>query len=410
MMRILFLTDNFVPESNAPAIRTFEHAKRWVERGADVTILTGAPNFPSGITFPGYRNALWQSEVIDGIKIVRVWTFMVPNHGVTLRLLDFLSFMISSLIVGLFLKKPDIIVGTSPQFFTVVSAWILAKCKRRPFIFEIRDIWPDSVFAVDLKVAGCLVSLASRTATFLYRQADGIIVVTKATLEFLVSRGIDPVKIFLIPNGVNLRRFEGACEKDDKLAESLGISGKFVIGYIGTHGMAHGLEALVEAARAAEGKEEFSDLYFITVGSGACFEDLKRQAIGLSNFSMIGQIKHDDIFRYWGMLDATVIHLRDAPLFRTVIPSKLFEAMAAGVPVLHGVRGESEGIVESKKIGISFTPQDPVSLLKAVREIRSHEGYGQLKNNCLESAKDYDREIFADTMLACFEELKAKNV
>ena len=139
-MRILFLTDSFVPENNAPAIRTFEHAKRWVERGADVTILTGAPNFPDGVMFAGYQNALWQSEIIDGIKVVRVWTFMVPNHGVLLRLLDFLSFMISSLIVGLFLKKPDVIIGTSPQFFTVVSAWVLSRCKKCPFIFDKHSV------------------------------------------------------------------------------------------------------------------------------------------------------------------------------------------------------------------------------------------------------------------------------
>ena len=227
-------------------------------RGADVTILTGAPNFPSGVLFEGYQNALWQSEMIDGIKVVRVWTFMVPNRGVLLRLLDFLSFMISSLIVGLFLKKPDVIIGTSPQFFTVVSAWVLARCKRCPFIFEIRDIWPDSVFAVDLKgVVRFLASLASRTASFLYRRADGIVVVTKATLDFLVSRGVDPAKIFLIPNGAEPHRFQGTCEKNVKLAEALGISGRFVVGYIGTHGLAHSLETMVEAARAAKVKRSF---------------------------------------------------------------------------------------------------------------------------------------------------------
>ena len=409
-MRILFLTDNFIPENNAPAIRTFEHAKRWVARGADVTILTGAPNFPSGVLFEGYRNALWQSEIIQGIKVVRVWTFMVPNRGVLLRLLDFMSFMISSLLVGLFLKKPDVIIGTSPQFFTVVSAWVLAKCKRCPFIFEIRDIWPDSVFAVDLKVARFLVYLASKTAAFLYSQADGIVVVTKATLEFLVFRGVDPTKILHIPNGVELHRFHGACDKNVALVKTLGISGRFVVGYIGTHGLAHGLETVIEAARAAEFKEEFSDVYFITVGNGASFEALKRQASGLSNFRIIGQINHDDIFKYWSILDVTVIHLRDAPLFRTVIPSKLFEAMAAGVPVLHGVRGESENIVRSKKIGTCFTPQDPLSLLDAIRRIRTNDSFEVFKNNCLECAKDYDRQTFADNMLTGLEELKSKNV
>ena len=399
-MRILFLTDNFVPENNAPAIRTFEHAKQWVARGADVTVVTGAPNFPSGVLFEGYQNALWQSEIIDGIKVVRVWTFMAPNRGVFLRLLDFLSFMISSLIVGLFLKKPDVIIGTSPQFFTVVSAWVLARCKRCLFIFEIRDIWPDSVFAVNLKVARFLVSLASKTAAFLYRQADGIVVVTKATLDFLVSRGVDPAKILLIPNGVELHRFQGTCEKNVKLAETLGIPGRFVIGYIGTHGLAHALENVIEAAELIT-KEE--NIRIVFAGGGADRSRLEKivSERGLENIVMIPRQPKDQMPQVWSLCDISLVHLKDIPLFKTVIPSKIFESMAMGLPIIMAVPiGEATDIIEEYKAGISVSPGCPIELSEKFLELATDkELVRTLSYHSLNAARNFDRKKLALEML-----------
>ena len=147
-MHILFLTDNFPPEVNAPASRTYEHAREWVKEGHKVTVITCAPNFPKGKVYKGYKNRIFLREDLDGINIIRVWTFIMPNSGFFLRVLDYMSFMISSFIASFNVKKVDIIVATSPQFFTAVSGYLISKAKNKPWIFELRDIWPESIKAV----------------------------------------------------------------------------------------------------------------------------------------------------------------------------------------------------------------------------------------------------------------------
>ena len=177
-MHILFLTDNFPPEGNAPATRTFEHTREWVKQGHKVTVITCAPNFPEGKVFDGYQNKWLSKERIEGIDVWRVKTYITANEGFLKRTLDFVSFMLSSFLFGLFSKKVDVVVGTSPQFFTVISAWALAKLKRVPFIFELRDIWPASITAVGAMKKSKMISLLEKIEMFLYRQADSIISVT----------------------------------------------------------------------------------------------------------------------------------------------------------------------------------------------------------------------------------------
>src|SRR5438128_785545 len=147
-MHILFLSDNFAPEANAPASRTHEHCKVWVEAGHDVTVITCAPNFPKGEVFAGYRNAWRQEERIDGIRVVRVWSYITANEGFARRILDYLSFMVTAAIAAPTVRGADIVVGTSPQFFTAWAAWFTGALKRRPFVFELRDLWPESIRAV----------------------------------------------------------------------------------------------------------------------------------------------------------------------------------------------------------------------------------------------------------------------
>ena len=147
-MHILFLSDNFRPESNAPAARLYEHAVRWVRAGHDVSVITCAPNFPEGKVYAGYKNRWRDVEWIDGIRVVRVKSFITANEGFLLRTLDYMSFMVSSFIFGLFERRPDVVVATSPQFFCAVGGWTLSVLRRLPFIFELRDLWPASIEAV----------------------------------------------------------------------------------------------------------------------------------------------------------------------------------------------------------------------------------------------------------------------
>lgn len=402
-MHILFLTDNFPPESNAPANRTFEHARQWVASGHRVTIITCAPNFPDGQLFEGYKNRWFQTEQMDGITVIRVWSFMTRNAGFVLRLLDFFSFMVSGFLGGLRVRDADIIIGTSPQFFTVCAACCLAKVKQRPFVFEMRDIWPESLQAVGMSNAGLSVRLAAPLADYLYRRADHLIVVTHSFKAYLQDRGVSGERVTVIPNGVDPDMFF-PISADISLQQELQLEDKFVVGYIGTHGLAHGLESVVEAARLAGQADDLTAVHFITVGAGAQFDRIKEIASDLDNFTMIGQVSRADILRYWSLLDASLIHLKASPLFESVIPSKMFEAMAMGVPLLHGVGGESADIVRTSRSGICFAAEQPEALLSAIRQVSTDkDAYQQMKTSCLSSAQNYNRASLADRMADCLQ-------
>ena len=204
-MRVLVLTDNFVPEQNAPALRTYEHCRRWVEEGVSVTVITTAPNFPTGKVQRPYRNWLYKREDIDGIDVVRVWSFLAPNSGVVLRALDFASFAVSGALAGLF-ETPDVIMATSPQLLTGYAGHLVARAKRRPWVFEVRDLWPESITAVEAMGDGFLMRMLARMEKRLYKSADRIVTVTEPLRARIVQSGVAAEKIGVVPNGANLAR------------------------------------------------------------------------------------------------------------------------------------------------------------------------------------------------------------
>ncbi len=399
-MKILFLTDNFPPEVNAPASRTFEHCREWVRHGHDVTVITGAPNFPKGKVFDGYKNKLWQEERMEGIRVIRVWTYITANEGFQRRILDYLSFMFSACVASLFVRRPDIVIGTSPQFFTACAAWAVSVVKRRPFVFELRDLWPESIRVVGAMKNQRILDLLEKLELFLYRRAFRVISVTHAFKRDLVHRGIEPHKIRVVTNGVDVSRFKPQ-PPDEKLVKDLSLEGRFVAGYIGTHGLAHALETVLEAAAMAQAEGDQS-IAFILLGDGARKEVLKSKAaaMGLTNVRFIDSVGKDEVPRYWALLDAAIIHLKRTPLFETVIPSKLFECMGMGIPILHGVAGESADIVEREQVGIPFPPEDAGALLQGIRKLQSDAVvYGRFRDNCLKAAVNYDRTALALKML-----------
>ncbi len=408
-MRILFLTDNFPPEVNAPASRTFEHCHEWVRAGHRVTVITGAPNFPRGEVFAGYRNRLWQRETMEGIQVVRVWTYITANEGFAKRTLDYLSFMVTGFLAGLAQRRPDVIVGTSPQFFTNCAAWMLSVFRRRPFVFELRDLWPESIKTVGAMKDSAILRLLERLELFLYRRAAAVVAVTESFRRNLVSRGIDSDKIAVVLNGVDLSRFHPLA-RDPELAARFGLTGKFVLGYIGTHGMAHALETILEAAARIKALPEGANVRFVLLGDGARKQALKETAagMGLDNVLFLDTVPKADVPRYWSLLDVSIIHLRKADNFTQVIPSKLFECMGMGIPVLHGVAGESAQIVEREGMGLVFEPENVGALCDELLRLRQDRGlYEQLKARCLAAAPRYDRIGLAREMLAVLERVAA---
>ena len=366
-MNILFLTDNFPPETNAPATRTHEHARQWVAAGHQVTVLTNVPNFPAGRVFPGYRNKLWQREAMDGIRVVRVWTYVTANEGFFRRSLDYFSFGASSVIGGLFLRAPDVIVATSPQIFTALGACILAWIKRRPFVFELRDLWPDSIVAVGAMREGPLLRTLRRLEYWLYRRAAKIVSVTHSFKRILVANGIPQGKIAVIRNGVDLEAFVPG-PKPVELARRLGLEGRFVAAYVGTIGMAHGLDVLLAAA---EHLRDRGNLAFVLVGTGAERARLEQEAKrrGLDRVIFVGPVDKAEVKRYWRLCDVALVLLKDAPVFHHVIPSKIFEAMGTGRPIVLGVRGESEELLKEAGAGIAIPPENSQALAEGILRI-----------------------------------------
>ena len=404
-MHILFLTDNFPPEVNAPASRTHEHCRLWVAAGHQVTVITCAPNFPKGRVFDGYRNAWRQEEIIDGIRVIRVWSYITANEGFTRRVLDYLSFMATATLVSLGVRKVDIVVGTSPQFFTACAAHAVGLLKRRPWVFELRDLWPESIKAVGAMQDSTAIRWLERLELFLYRHARRIVSVTQSFKRTLVGRGIDGAKIDVVTNGVDITRFSPRA-KDVELTRQLGLDGKFVAGYIGTHGMAHALETLLEAADRLRAHPDGVDIRLLLLGDGARKADLQAHAqrLGLDNVVFVDTVNKDQVARYWSLLDVSVIHLRRTKLFTTVIPSKLFECMGMGIPVLHGVAGESADIVLQEGVGEVFEPENADQLVASLLRLKAGpallQGY---RSRCLVAARHYDRAELGLRMLRVLE-------
>lgn len=409
-MKILFISDNFPPEVNAPASRTFEHCREWVREGHEVTVLTGVPNFPTGKVHAGYRNRLWQSEEMDGIRVVRVWTYVAANQGTLRRILDYVSFMMTASIAGLFLRRPDVIVATSPQLFTIVAAWFVSKLRRRPYVFELRDLWPESLKAVGVLNGSPVLRLLERLELFLYRHAAMVISVTHSFRENLIRRGIDAAKVHVVTNGVDLSRFR-PMDKDRDLSRELGLDGSFVLGYVGTHGLAHGLGTILEAAARLRQRGEGDRFRFLFLGDGASKADLVARAreLSLDNVVFLDSVAKAEVARYWSLLDVAIIHLRADELFTTVIPSKLFECMGMGLPVLHGVGGESARIVSVEKVGRVFESGNAMQLEQLVIEMAGKpDELAQMRRNAVNAARRYDRRALAITMLALVEQCASK--
>ena len=396
-MHILFLTDNFPPEVNAPASRTFEHCREWVKKGHRVTVITCAPNFPKGKVFGGYQNKWFQRENFEGIEVIRVWSYITANEGFVRRILDYLSFMFGAVVASPRVHGVDIVIGTSPQFFTACAAYIVSVFKRIPFVFELRDLWPESIKAVGAMKNAVALRLLEQLEMFLYRRAACIVSVTSSFRNVLIRRGIDGNKIHVVTNGVDVSQFKPR-PKDPELTRALGLEGKFVAGYIGTHGMAHALETLVQAAE----KLAEQDIVLLFLGDGARKQHLRHlaESRGIRNVVFVDSVSKADVPCYWSLLDVSVIHLRRTELFTTVIPSKLFECMGMGIPVLHGVEGESADIVRKERVGIPFEPENAEQLCAALKSLKADPAQlVTLRDACLRAAGNYDRTFLALRML-----------
>ena len=383
-MKILFLTDNFYPEKNAPAKRTLEHSREWIEMGHTVTVITGVPNFPKGKIFKGYKNKIYHNEIIDKISVKRVWTYIAPNKGFLLRIIDYLSFMISSFFCGLFTKKHDIIIATSPQFFTLVSGYLISLFRRTPLVIEIRDLWPESIVALgSVKKNNFFIKFLYKIAHHIYRKSSLIVVVTNSFKDHLSDMNIDKNKIIVVKNGFNFDRTLSPNRSVKEIEKMYDIrADQFIVSYIGTIGMSHGVDIVIRAA------EKEKDIMFLIVGEGAEKENLISisKAKSLNNIKFIDSIDWQEIVNINQLISAHLIHLRDLDIFKTVIPSKIFESMALKKPILAGLNGESLEIIKQSKSGLAVIQEDQNSLIDQIQYLQSNQ---MLLASLAENGKNY---------------------
>ena len=349
------------------SVRTLAHAKIWKQQGHDVYVVTCAPNFPRGTIFEGYKNKIYQEEILDGIHIIRLWSYMAPNEGFIKRIFDYASFFISSILLSTRFPRFDILIATSPPIFVAIAGYSIAKLKNRPWVFELRDLWPASIKAVGASRSTAL-GLVEKLELFLYRKADLIIALTNSFKEDLCRRGINAQKIDIITNGVDSEQFHTGNNRVE-IRKRLGVTqSDFLVGYVGTTGMAHGLTTMVDAAKLCTTDPQ---LKFLIIGEGAERRYLENysNSLALENLQFKDFVPHEDIPAYLDALDASIVHLKRDPLFKTVIPSKIFECMAMGLPIILGVEGESAEIVQAANCGLCIQPEEPGAMADAVRRL-----------------------------------------
>jgi colanic acid biosynthesis glycosyl transferase WcaI len=414
-MKILYVSQYFPPEMGAPAARAAELSLHWAAAEHDVTVLTGFPNHPTGVVPTEYRHKLRRlvvHEKTGGVNIVRTWLLPFPNRKAHERMLNYSSFCASAASTGLFLSRPDVVIATSPQLLVALSGWWLARCKRVPFVFEVRDLWPESLAAVGMGNANSLLhrSLA-KIAGFLYRRSDRIVVVTAAFEDYLVEHWRVPrEKISVIENGVETKLFApnvltGGTETT--LKRELRAEGKFVVSYIGTMGMAHGLEIII--AVAAQLQNTNPEIVFLMLGEGAEKERIAALARerGLTNLRFIDQQPREKIPAYICASDVCLVLLKKTELFKTVIPTKMLEFMSCARPVILGVDGQARAILEEARAGLVIEPESPVALANAIRYLAANRDAGrQLGENGREHIlRKFSRHHTAERYIDVLEDL-----
>jgi glycosyltransferase involved in cell wall biosynthesis len=366
---VLIVTQYFPPETGAAATRWDELATRFGE-STDVTVLTSAPDYPEGELHEGYNNDWIHREHRDSVEVIYTKTIPAASGNLPRRALKFIWFMFVSLLVALRYTSPSAVVATSPQPLTGISAWFLARWNHAPFIFEVRDLWPESVLAVSDFDNRLVIWLLDWTVGFLYHRANRVVVLSQAFVDPITKRGISQSNIVYHPNGIDLDFYETGGEVDlaaGSKSISDGTDDRFTVTYVGTIGRAHGLSIVLEAA------QQLPDVQFLLVGDGAERETLEERAVNLDNVVFTGLVPKEEVPGILRAADLALVHLKPREIFETVLPSKLLEAMAAGLPVVLGVRGEAERILTDADAGISITPGDADELVTAVYTLQKDD-------------------------------------
>jgi colanic acid biosynthesis glycosyl transferase WcaI len=380
-VKILYVSQYFPPEMGAPAARAAELSRHWARMDHEVTVLTGFPNHPTGVVPPEWRSRfrrLFYRDIVDGVQVARTWLWPLPNRKAHERIRNYASFCLSAAVSGSRLAKPDVVIGSSPQLLVALAAWWLSLWKRAPFVFEVRDLWPESLAAVGAGGEGTVLHRAlSAVAGFLYRRAARVVVVTPAFKDHLIRYWHVPAaRISIVENGVETDLFRPS-PAAMQIREQLHLEDRFLICYVGTMGMAHGLETLIAAAE--ELQTALPSAMFLLIGEGAEKERIVELAAErrLRNIQFLGQQPREKIPGYVSAADLCLVMLKKTELFKTVIPTKLLEYMACERAVIVAVDGEARRVVEEAGAGVFVEPENSQILVRAILELAGNAGRRQ---------------------------------
>jgi glycosyltransferase involved in cell wall biosynthesis len=370
-MRTLIVSHYFPPEIGAPQARLSGLAAAWAADGDDVTVLTGMPNHPTGVLPTEYRRAVRRRERRDGYRVVRTWLYATPNEGIARKTLSHLSFMVTSVLLGRRAAgRADTVVVSSPTFFSIASAWLLARIKRARLVVEVRDLWPAIFVELGVLTNRRVIAILERLELAAYAAADEVVVVSDGFRANLIGRGVPADKVHTIRNGVDVRQFDPRTPADPYLRAGLGARpDECLVLYAGTHGISQGLPEAAEAAAGLAGQR----VHLAFVGEGADKPRLERRVteLDLANVTLARAVPSPVMPSLLATADILLVTLRDVPLFSTFIPSKMFEYLAAGRPVVGAVAGEAAQILREAG-AVVVPPGDTAALASAIGELAAH--------------------------------------
>ncbi|MCL6589616.1 MAG: glycosyltransferase family 4 protein [Firmicutes bacterium] len=366
-MRIIYLCHYFYPEIGAPPARVVEMASEWVKAGHQVTVVTGFPNHPTGVIPREYRGYIFKEESYLGIRVLRNWLLATPNEGVVKRTICHLSFMVSAVVLSLpRLGKNDVIIASSPTFFSAFAAWFISRVKRIPFVFEVRDLWPAAIAGLGVLRPGRVIRMLEKMELWLYRKAAKVVVVTRSFREDLIQRGVPEGKIEIVYNGVDYHKYGGLDQAAAK--KQYGFEKKLVVLYAGALGLSHSLETLLEAARNLQARE---NVQFLLVGEGARKKFLIERAgeLGLKNVAFWEGQPWARMPEIYALADICIVSLRGIALFDKFIPSKIFEILASRRPMVACLAGEAAKLVAGSGAARVVAPEDAAALTESLEEL-----------------------------------------
>ncbi|MGV8073275.1 MAG: glycosyltransferase family 4 protein [Syntrophobacteraceae bacterium] len=392
---ILLIHQAFVGPNEPGGTRHYEFAKHCVANGhrfsviaSDLSYLTGEPTL--------HATGLVEVQNLDGVRVLRAYTYPSLHRSFVWRVVSFISFMLTSIYASLRAGRVDMVMGTSPPIFQAVSAWVVSRLRRRPLLLEIRDLWPE--FAIDMGVLKnpLLIWVSRKLEIFLYTQAKHLLVNSPAYRDYLVSKGVPPAKITLIPNGVDAGMFDPLI-RGNELPKLWGDKGKFLVTYAGALGMANDIPTLLRAAALLS---DDSRIHFILLGDGKERDNLEVMARGLdlTNVTFGGAIPKSRVPEALAASDACLAILKDIPMFRTTYPNKVFDYMAAGRPTILLIDGVIRDVVESANAGIFVPPGDEVALAEAVRKLSRNRKKARAMGKAARAyvVEHFDRRKHAD--------------